>query len=135
MPALAPFASPEVSPSRARQLAMPEAASFCNAPMLFAALMFAGGEMLAHLLWRPPALLLAAVVLGAVTAGFAAQRAPRIALLPMLLTWLLLGAFSSEIQRGPTAQTALGLIADSKPRILVGEVERLGPVRIEQSKS
>jgi competence protein ComEC len=114
---------------------MPEAASFCNAPMLFAALMFAGGEMLAHLLWRPPALLLAAVVLGAVTAGFAAQRAPRIALLPMLLTWLLLGDFSSEIQRGPTAQTALGLIADSKPRILVGEVERLGPVRIEQSKS
>ena len=102
---------------------------FHRAPLLFAALAFAAGILLASRVWFSPAWLgIAAVLLGVLTAAAAGSKS-RIVLLPAAATWLLLGAFAAEVQPHPAPQTALRQLAQGMPVTLRGTIERTSPVQ------
>jgi competence protein ComEC len=114
---------------------MTDRLSFATAPALYAALWLIAGILLAHY-WIPPGVLLLAILLQALFTAAAAHKAPRVVLLPIASTWLLLGLLLSEIQRGPDPQTQLSLIADTGGLIAVdGIVSRTTPVRLSESAS
>ena len=102
---------------------------FTRAPLLFAALAFAGGILITSRCWFSPGWLIIATVLEGLLAAAAARWRPLVALWPVAATWLLLGGFVAEVQLRPAPQTELRLIAQNKPVTLTGTIERASPIR------
>ena len=102
---------------------------FTRSPLLFAALAFAAGILITHRYWVTPAWLAIATVLQGLLAAAATRWKPRIAILPLAATWLLLGGFVAEMQPRPAPQTELRYIAQNKPVTLTGTIERVSPIR------
>jgi competence protein ComEC len=115
-----------------------EELSFSTAPALYAALWLSGGIALASYAsvsyWTAPGILSAATLVLAFLSLLAAQKAVRVALLPLACTWLLLGLLLSEVEPGADPQTQLRLIADAGGiSAIEGEVTRTTPIRSTQS--
>ena len=105
------------------------------APLFHAAWLFALGIVAARGAWLPPGMVLIALIPVAGLCAIAAQRAQRIAWLPMGLLWLLLGAWCAEMQPQPVPAQPLEDLSDGLSRTLEGTVVNSGPVRsdIEQN--
>ena len=79
-------------------LATPPATQLNPIPLFHAAWLFAGGITLAHFFWLRPSLVLVALSLVAALSILAAFRAQRIAWLPLVILWSLLGSWCAEMQ-------------------------------------
>lgn len=97
---------------------------FHRAPLLFVALAFAAGILAARHWWLGPAWLGLGAGLQGLLAALAARRSPRVALLPLAATWLLLGAFAAELEPAPAPQTELRQLAHGTPVTLRGRIQR-----------
>lgn len=102
---------------------------FSRAPLLLAALAFAAGVLVASRWWIPPGWLGIAAVLEGLLAALALCWRPRIALLPLAATWLLLGGFAAEMQPHPASQVELRHLAQGTPVTVTGTILRATPVR------
>ncbi len=108
-----------------------------RAPLLFAAICFALGELLAALHPHPTGLLLLAALLLLALAALALYHAaqhPRrraaalIATLPVAALWLTTGTLAAHLRPSPDPQSALIPFADNLSRTVVGRVTRLRPL-------
>ncbi len=116
---------------------------FRRAPLLFAALAFCAGEMLAHpaFAYRPAVLLLIFAVLLA-TAALLVNRRPSassarpyrmvgsgghgfVLILAVLALWVVAGFWSAEIQPAPASQAELSRYADGLSRTVRGRIVRV----------
>lgn len=100
---------------------------FRGAPLLFVAVAFACGILLAHW-WRPAANLVVADVLGMAAAVVAVWRAPRLALLGTALVWVGLGWTCAELRPPAVPTVALLRYADGLRRDVVGRVAKVQPM-------
>ncbi len=124
-PALFPNDPTRVEPLRLRR-----------APLLFAALCFALGELLAVLHPHPTALLLLATVLLLALAALALRNATRtphrranlIATLPVAALWMTAGTLAAHLRPSPDPQSALLPYADNLSRTVIGLVTRIRPL-------
>lgn len=107
------------------------AAGFTAVPLFHAAWLFALGIVAAKWCWCQPSLVLIALMAVAALSAMAAWRAQRIAVLPMALLWLLLGAWCAEMQPQPAPAQPLDALSDGLARTVEGEVVSTGPVRTE----
>ena len=112
------------APLRALRHASP-VFSFRGAPIAFAAVAFCLGICFAAVAWRPPLFLLSATLAAGSLSLMARRSAPRVALLPLCMTWLLLGVFAAQMAPAPDRQTALLANADMLQRRVVGHVTRV----------
>jgi competence protein ComEC len=110
-----------------------EPLAFSNAPALFAACCFAGGILSARLHWSPPPVLLIAGLLASCVAWTANRVAVRMALIPLTLTWIALGALCFEIEPQVDPQAPLVAFANGASHAVEGRIVRLGPPRIVES--
>ena len=108
-----------------------------RAPLLFAAICFALGELLAALHPHPTGLLLLAALLLLALAALALYHAaqhPRrrpatlIATLPIAALWITTGTLAAHLRPSPDPQSALIPFADNLSRTVVGRVIRLRPL-------
>jgi competence protein ComEC len=104
---------PRVAPLRLR-----------SAPVLAAALAFAGGIALAPL-WHPPALLLAAVAVLLLLAVVAILCKMRVAALPVMGFWLAAGCWCAQVKTPVPQQEQLQSYADGLLRTVRGHVLRV----------
>ncbi len=120
--------APKLWPQHAIQPLQPR-----RAPLLFAALAFIAGELLAHLTPHPIALLLALAALALALTALSlllARRLParpqahHVAALPTLSLWLIAGALAAHLAPAPDPQLALRPFADNLSRTVVGTVLR-----------
>ena len=102
---------------------------FSRAPLLLAALAFAAGILVASHWWISPGWFGAAAALEGLLAAIALCWSPRIALLPLAATWLLLGGFAAEMQPRPASQIELRHMAQGTPVTVTGTILRASPVR------
>jgi competence protein ComEC len=102
---------------------------FTCAPLLFAAVAFAAGIIVADRCWLPPAWIGIATFLQVLLTTLAACRNSRIALVPLAAAWLFVGCFAAEIQPYPSPQTALHLLAQNRPVTITGTITRSSPIR------
>lgn len=100
-------------------------------PLFHAAWLFAAGIVVARWLWLRPALLLVAVGLVAALCVVAVRggRAQRIVWVPLAALWLLLGAWSGEMEPHPTPEPALAALSDGLARTVEGTVVDAAAVR------
>ena len=98
-------------------------------PLFHAAWLFAVGIAVAHWIWLRPSLVLLALAPVACLCCLAALRALRIAWLPLAVLWLLLGAWSAEIEPHPAPSSTLRALSDGLLRTVEGTVVGTGPVR------
>jgi len=99
------------------------------ASALFGAVCFAVGILCAHFFWFLPGWLLVSLLASSAAAACACACTPRLAWLAAALVYVLLGMLCSEIAPAVNPQRQLALLADYTPRVVEGEVVRLGPVR------
>jgi competence protein ComEC len=95
-----------------------------RAPLLAAAIAFAGGELLARQ-WQFTIILLAALALLLLLSIFAMRKSPRVAPLTILALWAVAGCWCTQMQPWPAPQTALLQNADGLSRIVRGRVVRV----------
>ncbi|MBV8629895.1 MAG: ComEC/Rec2 family competence protein [Silvibacterium sp.] len=100
-----------------------------GSPAMLGAGGFAAGIFCAHLRWFRPGWLLVALLALFVIAAVAAHVAPRLAWFSVALVYVLLGILCAEIAPAVDRQRELARLADNTPRLVEGEVVRLGPVR------
>lgn len=110
------------------------AARFRAAPLFHAAWLFALGIFVAHCFWIPPATLIVCLVLLFAFSGIALRHAPRLLLPPLVLAWILLGAWCAEMEPQPAPAPQLLAYSDGLLREVEGTVTRAGPVRSEQDQ-
>lgn len=113
-----------------RPISIPSAA-----PVFCAAWLFILGIVAARYIWMRPSLTLAALLPIAVLCAVAATRAQRIAWLPVALLWLLLGAWSSEMEPHPAPARPLDSLSDGLLRTVEGTVRNTGPLRVETEQN
>lgn len=106
-----------------------------TAPLFHAAWLFALGIAATHWLWLRPALVLAALALIAFVCDLAAMRAQRIVWLPMMLVWLLLGAWCALMEPQPAPAPDLAMLSDGLARTMEGTVVDAGSVRGEAEQN
>jgi competence protein ComEC len=106
-----------------------------TAPALLAAICFTLGILAAHFTRFMPGLLFAAFSGSFVVAAIAIRCAPRLAWPAAILLYAILGAFCSSAAPGVDPQTQLAMLADGTPRLVEGEIVRLGPLRTVASAS
>jgi len=116
-----------------------EQLSFRTAPALYAALWLCAGIALEPHLSRhefiAPGALIVATSLLVLLSIMAARTTPRVALLPLACTWLLLGILLNEIEPSPDPQTQLKLIAEEGGATTIdGTVTRTTPLRLTESE-
>jgi competence protein ComEC len=107
------------------------AAGFGAVPLFCAACLFAAGIVCSRLLWLRPSLVLLALAFAAALACLAAQRALRIAWVPLAVLWFLLGNWCALMQPQPAPAPALATLSDDLLRTVEGTVINTGPVRSE----
>jgi competence protein ComEC len=100
-------------------------------PLFHAAWLFAAGIVIASRIWLLPPLVLILLVMVAALCGVAALRAQRIAWLPLVALWLLLGAWCGEMEPQPAPAPELATLSDGLLRTVEGTVVDAGPVRTE----
>jgi len=100
-----------------------------RAPAVIGAAGFAAGILCAHLWSFRPGWLVVAVLALFGIAAVAAWAAPRLAWFSAALVFLVLGILCAEIAPAVDRQQQLALLADNTPRLIEGEVIRVGPVR------
>jgi len=98
---------------------------FRQAPLLWAAVWFALGEVMARSGWRPGMVLLLGVLMMVGTCVWALRRSHRLLLLPVAGLWMVVGMWSSEVRPVPAPQTALLGYADNLQREVRGHVVRV----------
>ncbi|HTV13916.1 MAG TPA: ComEC/Rec2 family competence protein [Acidobacteriaceae bacterium] len=99
------------------------------APALAGACGFAVGILCAHFFWLTPGWLLTVLLMLFAVAAAAGRIAPRLAWPAAGLLYVVLGILCAEIAPAVDQQKQLALLADNTPRVVEGEVVRLGPVR------
>lgn len=108
-----------------------------RAPLLFAAVCFAAGELLAALHPHPTALvLLAALLLAAIslvalhhsTRNNSRRAAHRLLVLPVAALWITTGVLGEHLRPSPDPQSTLLPFADDLSRTVVGRVTRIHPL-------
>jgi competence protein ComEC len=104
-------------------------------PLFHAAWLFAAGIGVANLLWLRPGMVLIAILLTMALCGVAALGAQRVAWLPLAALWLLLGAWSAEMEPHPAPAPALAALSDGLMRSVEGTVVDAGPVRTATEQS
>jgi competence protein ComEC len=102
------------------------------APMLAAALCFAGGDLLARR-WQPPALLIAALLLLLLLSIAGLLWARRIAVLPVFALWAVVGCTCAQIELPISRQPQLTSYADGLSRTVRGRVIRMRELAPESS--
>ena len=112
---------PAVDPPRLRQ-----------APMLAAALCFAAGDLIARR-WQPPALLVAALLLLLLLSIAGLLWARRIAVVPVLALWTVVGCTCAQIELPISGQPQLVSYADGLSRTVRGHVVRVRELAPENS--
>jgi competence protein ComEC len=112
-PDLWPKAAPRVS-----------ALEFRRAPLLAAVCWFALGEVLARN-WQPSAALLVAVLLLLALTLVGLRRSLQVAIVPLAALWIAVGFWCAEIQPVPSTQHALQSYADGLSRQVRGRVVRM----------
>lgn len=95
-----------------------------GAPMLAAALCFAGGDLMARR-WEPPALLIATFVAVLLLAIISLVRARRIATFPVFALWIVAGCICAQIELPVSRQPQLTSYADGLSRMVRGRVVRV----------
>jgi competence protein ComEC len=105
------------------------AAGFGAVPLFCAACLFAAGIGTSRLLWLRPSLVLLALAFAAALACLAAQRALRIAWVPLAVLWLLLGTWCALMQPQPAPAPALATLSDDLLRTVEGAIVDTGPIR------
>src|SRR6201992_348489 len=103
-----------------------------GAPMLAAALCFAAGDLLAHR-WQPPALLVTALLLVLLLSIAGLLWARRIAIVPVLALWVVVGCTCAQIQLPVSRQPELIGYADGLSRAVRGRVVRVRALAPENS--
>lgn len=106
---------------------------FSLVPVLWCALCFAGGVLLAHWAWQPIAIALLAVLFSALLTVAALRGLLRLALLPLAVLWFSLGLLCAELQPAPMQQQQLRAYADGLSREIVGRVVRSSPIPEEEN--
>ena len=110
-----------------------ERLSFASAPALYAALWLSMG-IVAPRSGVTSGILLTATLLLVLFTVLAVHKTPRIVLLPLACTWLMLGVLLSQIQPAAELQTQLRQIADAGGATTVeGIVTRTTPIRTTES--
>jgi hypothetical protein len=125
------------SPTSAQMIGAPAALGpgTSPVPLFHAAWLFAVGISVTHALYLRPSLILVALALTAVLCGVAAFCAQRIAWLPLVLLWLLLGAWCAWMEPHPAPAPALAALSDGLLRTVEGTVVDAGPVRGEAEQN
>jgi competence protein ComEC len=100
------------------------ALEFRRAPLLAAVCWFALGEVLARN-WQPSAVLLVAVLLLFALTLVGLRRSLRVTIVPLAALWIAVGFWCAEIQPVPSTQHALQSYADGLSRQVRGRVVRL----------
>jgi len=100
------------------------ALEFRRAPLLAAVCWFALGEVLARS-WQPAVVLLVAVLLLFALTSVGLRRSLRIAIVPLAVLWIAVGFWCVEIQPVPSTQHALQSYADGLSRQVRGRVVRV----------
>src|SRR5512133_634453 len=95
------------------------------APMLWAALAFAGGIALSRYAWRPPLWWMLALALALSGAGIFAARSRSGALGPALLALLSLGALAGQVRTAPAVPPQVAAF-DGARVLVTGHVIREG---------
>ena len=114
---------------RAAVVAVLEGLHFRLQPALFAALALAAGITVSHAFWISPAWLILAGIVPVSTLAWLVRNRSRLALLPMLAAWLLLGFCIAEIKPHPKVQSEMIALADGSRHSVTGEIVRFGAVR------
>ena len=104
-------------------------------PLFHAAWLFAAGIVLSSRIWLRPSLTLGSVWLAAALCVVAAYRAQRVVWLPLAALWLLLGAWSAEMEPQPTPAPAPASLSDGLARTVEGVVFDAGPLRSETEQN
>lgn len=102
---------------------------FIRAPLLFAALAFSAGILVAGHWWFSPVWVGIGALLQVAVAVLAALRNFRIAFVPLAAAWLLVGCFAAEVQSRPEPQRALRYLAQNQPVTVTGTIIRSSPIR------
>ncbi len=119
---------------RAARIAILDRLSFRAQPALLAAIALSVGISGTHLHWIPPAWLLIVGIVPSLTLCACTRHASRIVLLPLFVTFGLIGALLCEVQPRPNSQSALVHLADGDKHIITGEIVRFGAVRVIESQ-
>jgi competence protein ComEC len=109
-------------------VAVVEPLRFRRVPMVAAALCFAAGDVLAHR-WQATFFLIAAAGASLLLAWFSMKYARRVALLPVLTLWVVVGCWCAQIQPPVATQQSLTQYADGLSRTVRGRVERVRPLK------
>ncbi len=110
-------------------------AGSAGVPLFHAAWLFAAGIAVASSGWLLPGMTLAALMFCAIACAAAAIRAQRAVWAPMALLWLLLGAWSAEMEPHPAPNQPLLALSNGLLRSAEGTVTSAGPVRAETELS
>ena len=103
-----------------------------GAPMLAAALCFAAGDLIARR-WQPPALLVITLLLLLVLSIVSLRWGRRIAVVPVLAFWAVVGCICAQIQPPISRQPQLTSYADGLSRMVRGRVVRVRELAPESS--
>jgi len=120
------------SPNSGQVVPVPAAAGLGGVPLFHAAWLFAAGIAVAHWLWLRPSVVLVVLVAAALLCGVAAIGAQRVAWLPVAVLWLLLGAWSAQMEPHPVPAPEVAALSDGLLRNVEGTIVDEGPVRAEQ---
>lgn len=96
-----------------------------EAPLLWAAGMFALGEVLERVRWHPAVVLLAAVVLLGGMSWIALRKSLRLAWVPVAAVWVVVGWWCAEVRPVAPTQGVLAGYADGLSRRVQGRVMRV----------
>lgn len=113
----------------------PASAGLHSAPLFHGAWLFAAGIVVARWVWLRPSFCLVALMAVAALCAVAALRAQRVVWVPLAALWLLLGAWSVEMEPQPARSPALLALSDGLLRTVEGTVSDVSPARsdVEQS--
>ncbi len=103
--------------------------------MFHAAWIFAAGIAATSAVWFEPGMMLIALAACSAACILAAARAQRILWLPLVLLWLLLGAWCAQMEPHPAPDQPLLALSGGLLRTVEGTVSGAGPVRGETDQS
>jgi competence protein ComEC len=117
--------------------ALVEPLRFRRVPLLAAALAFCAGDCLAlnAANWRPAVEMLLSSLMLVWIAAVALRRAGRLAALPVLALWVVVGFWCAEMQPGPVSQRALARYADGLSRVVQGRVVRVRELPAQRERA